>query len=58
MRYVRIDTGIPTAAHAPPPKKQKSWVNYCTTEKLRHGHTDASPDEYGYVYARHTGQQR
>jgi tripeptide aminopeptidase len=52
MRYVRIDTqSDPTSAEHPTTEKQKDLSKLLHRELLGMGITDATTDEYGYVYA-------
>lgn len=52
MRYVRIDTqSDPTSAAHPTTEKQKDLSKLLLKELFGMGITDASTDEYGYVYA-------
>ncbi len=52
MRYVRIDTqSDPTATTHPTTEKQKDLSKLLHWELLGMGITNASTDEYGYVYA-------
>ena len=52
MRYVRIDTqSDPTSTAHPTTEKQKDLSKLLHRELLGMGITDASTDEYGYVYA-------
>lgn len=52
MRYVRIDTqSDPTSTAHPTTEKQKDLSKLLHRELLAMGITDASTDEYGYVYA-------
>ncbi len=52
MRYVRIDTqSDPTSTAHPTTEKQKDLSNLLHRELLGMGITDATTDEYGYVYA-------
>ena len=52
MRYVRIDTqSDPTSTAHPTTEKQKDLSKLLLKELYGMGITDASTDEYGYVYA-------
>ena len=52
MRYVRIDTqSDPTSTAHPTTEKQKDLSKLLYKELLGMGITDATTDEYGYVYA-------
>ncbi len=52
MRYVRIDTqSDPTSAAHPTTEKQKDLSKLLLRELFGMGITDASTDEFGYVYA-------
>jgi len=52
MRYVRIDTqSDPTSTAHPTSEKQKDLSKLLHRELLGMGITDATTDEYGYVYA-------
>ena len=52
MRYVRIDTqSDPTSSSHPSSEKQKDLSRLLHRELLAMGITNASTDEYGYVYA-------
>ncbi len=52
MRYVRIDTqSDPNSTAHPTTEKQKELSTLLRKELLGMGITDASTDEYGYVYA-------
>ncbi|MEO6252227.1 MAG: peptidase T [Ferruginibacter sp.] len=52
MRYVRIDTqSDPTSTAHPTTEKQKDLSKLLLKELYSMGITDASTDEYGYVYA-------
>ncbi len=52
MRYVRIDTqSDPTSTAHPSSEKQKDLSKMLHRELLGFGITNASTDEYGYVYA-------
>ncbi len=52
MRYVKIDTqSDPTSSAHPSTEKQKDLSKMLHRELLGMGITDASTDEYGYVYA-------
>lgn len=52
MRYVRIDTqSDPTSTAHPTTEKQKDLGKLLHRELLGMGITDATTDEYGYVYA-------
>ncbi len=52
MRYVRIDTqSDPTSTAHPTSEKQKDLSKLLLKELFGMGITDASTDEYGYVYA-------
>jgi tripeptide aminopeptidase len=52
MRYVRIDTqSDPTSATHPTTEKQKDLSKLLHRELLGMGITNATTDEYGYVYA-------
>lgn len=52
MRYVRVDTQSDPESHAhPTTEKQKDLSRILQQELLSMGLTDATTDEYGYVYA-------
>jgi len=52
MRYVQIDTqSDPTSSAHPSTEKQKDLSKLLFTELRAMGFTDASTDEFGYVYA-------
>src|SRR5437868_6804520 len=52
MRYVQIDTqSEPTSTSHPTTEKQKELSRLLCDELLSMGITDASTDEFGYVYA-------
>ena len=56
MRYVQADTqSDPTSSAHPTTEKQKNLSKLLHRELLGMGITDATTDEYGYVYATITG---
>ena len=56
MRYVQVDTqSDPTSTAHPSSEKQKDLSKILHRELLGMGITDATTDEYGYVYATITG---
>ena len=56
MRYVQVDTqSDPTSTAHPSSEKQKDLSKILNRELLGMGITDATTDEYGYVYATITG---